>query len=332
MTRKEPQFNDDLNTPIAVTDPKELVRPDLKPETQRTPRVQNLNQTGSNWLLWMFVIVSLFVSFGMAFFGLEEAGRYQAALTQAESQAKELEATIQRLNESQTQGIGELAQSDAQMRKMVQSVEARLKSDVTKDLEALSKQVKSLQQDFKNSDASSRAVQLKLDESVALLSEQINIERTRIDASSKAVQSKLDESVALLSEQINTERTRIDAVSGTRQAVMALSEELRALKEAYTTLNGSLQQVSIGQAATEQTVKDIQLVVEGINEQLAQLETANNALIGLEVLSEQVDRLAQQAKQQQQVIDAVDASRKQLTQRIIDLDGRVNLALSPKEQ
>jgi predicted nucleic acid-binding Zn-ribbon protein len=314
MTRKEPQFNDDLNTPIAVADPKELVRPDAKPETLRNPTVQNPKQSGSNWLLWMFVIVSLFVSFGMAFFGLEEAGRYQAALTQAESQAKELEATIQRLNESQTQGIGELAQSDAQMRKMVQSVEARLKSDVTKDLEALSKQVKSLQQDVKKQ--------------VKSLQEDVK----KSDASSKAVQSKLDESVALLSEQINTERTRIDAVSGTRQAVMALSEELRALKEAHTTLNGSLQQVSIGQAATEQTVKDIQLVVEGINEQLAQLATANNALIGLEVLSEQVDRLAQQAKQQQQVIDAVDASRKQLTQRIIDLDGRVNLALSPKEQ
>ena len=314
MTRKEPQFNDDLNTPIAVADPKELVRPDAKPETLRNPTVQNPKQSGSNWLLWMFVIVSLFVSFGMAFFGLEEAGRYQAALTQAESQAKELEATIQRLNESQTQGIGELAQSDAQMRKMVQSVEARLKSDVTKDLEALSKQVKSLQQDVQKQ--------------VKSLQEDVK----KSDASSKAVQSKLDESVALLSEQINTERTRIDAVSGTRQAVMALSEELRALKEAHTTLNGSLQQVSIGQAATEQTVKDIQLVVEGINEQLAQLANANNALIGLEVLSEQVDRLAQQAKQQQQVIDAVDASRKQLTQRIIDLDGRVNLALSPKEQ
>ena len=314
MTRKEPQFNDDLNTPIAVADPKELVRPDAKPETLRNPTVQNPKQSGSNWLLWMFVIVSLFVSFGMAFFGLEEAGRYQAALTQAESQAKELEATIQRLNESQTQGIGELAQSDAQMRKMVQSVEARLKSDVTKDLEALSKQLKSLQQDVKKQ--------------VKSLQEDVK----KSDASSKAVQSKLDESVALLSEQINTERTRIDAVSGTRQAVMALSEELRALKEAHTTLNGSLQQVSIGQAATEQTVKDIQLVVEGINEQLAQLANANNALIGLEVLSEQVDRLAQQAKQQQQVIDAVDASRKQLTQRIIDLDGRVNLALSPKEQ
>jgi len=314
MTRKEPQFNDDLNTPIAVADSKELVRPDAKPETLRNPTVQNPKQSGSNWLLWMFVIVSLFVSFGMAFFGLEEAGRYQAALTQAESQAKELEATIQRLNESQTQGIGELAQSDAQMRKMVQSVEARLKSDVTKDLEALSKQVKSLQQDVKKQ--------------VKSLQEDVK----KSDASSKAVQSKLDESVALLSEQINTERTRIDAVSGTRQAVMALSEELRAFKEAHTTLNGSLQQVSIGQAATEQTVKDIQLVVEGINEQLAQLANANNALIGLEVLSEQVDRLAQQAKQQQQVIDAVDASRKQLTQRIIDLDGRVNLALSPKEQ
>ena len=38
-----------------------------------------------------------------------------------------------------------------------------------------------------------------------------------------------------------------------------------------------------------------------------------------------------QVSQQQQIIEAVDASRKQLTQRIIDLDGRVNLALSSKE-
>ncbi len=303
MTRKEPQFNDDLNAPIAVPELKESVRSDVKPETPRPQRGEKPKQAGTNWLLWMMVVVSLCVSFGMAFFGLEEAGRYQAALTQAESQAKELEATIQRLNESQAQGIGELAQSDAQMRKMVQSVEARLKSDVTKDLDTLSKQVKSLQQRVASS-----------------------------EASSKAVQSKLDESVALLSEQINTERTRVDAVSGTRQAVMALSEELRSLKETMATLDSGLKQVSTGQTVTEQTVKDIQLVVEGINEQLAQLATANNALIGLEVLSEQVDRLTQQAEQQQQVIDAVDASRKQLTQRIIDLDGRVNLALSPKEQ
>ena len=87
----------------------------------------------------------------MAFFGLEEAGRYQAALTQAESQARELESTIDRLNDTQAQGIGELAQSDAQMRKMVQSVEARLKSDVTRDLDALAKQVKSVQQDIETS-------------------------------------------------------------------------------------------------------------------------------------------------------------------------------------
>ena len=45
--------------------------------------------------------------------------------------------------------------------------------------------------------------------------------------------------------------------------------------------------------------------------------------------SQSKDRLAQQTEQQQQIIDAVDASRKQLTQRIIDLDGRVNRALSP---
>ena len=91
-----------------------------------------------------------------------------------------------------------------------------------------------------------------------------------------------------------------------------------------------LRKRNAGQASTDQTVKDIQLALDGINEQLAQLATTNNALIVLDALSEQVDRLAQQTEQQQQVIDAVDASRKQLTQRIIDLDGRVNLALSPR--
>jgi len=151
------------------------------------------------------------------------------------------------------------------------------------------------------------------------------------ESSSRTAQKKFDESVALLSEQINAERTRIDAVAGTRQAVIALSDEMRSLQVALSTLDGRLEAANAGQASTDQTVKDIQLALDGINEQLVQLATTSNALIVLEVLSEQVDRLAQQTQQQQQVIDAVDASRKQLTQRIIDLDGRVNLALSPRE-
>lgn len=315
MTRKEPQFNDDLSAPISVPESREPRDSAAQTQNQQTSAVRSVSdKPRSNGLLWLFVIVSLCVSFGMAFFGLEEAGRYQAALAKTETQAKELEATIQRLNDVQSQGIGELAQSDAQMRKMVQSVEARLKSDVASDVENIARQVES--------DTVAISTQLK--------SLEKNVESAT--KTSRALQSKLDESVALLSEQINTERTRIDAVSETRQAVMTLSQDLRSLNEAVLALDGRLERVDNGRLVNQQTVKTIQLAVDGINEQLSQLANANNALLGLEVLSEQVDRLTQQANQQQEIIDAVDASRKQLTQRIIDLNERINSAPTPGEQ
>ena len=99
MTRKEPQFSDDLNTPIVVAETTDLARSGIGAENTRRVTSTPPKQSNSNWLLWLFVVVSLCISFGMAFFGLEEAGRYQAALTQAESQARELESTINRLNE-----------------------------------------------------------------------------------------------------------------------------------------------------------------------------------------------------------------------------------------
>ena len=139
MTRKEPKFNDDPNTPILASTPKDFVRPDLEPEVQNPPKLERPKRTGSNWLLWLFVVVSLCVSFGMAFFGLEEAGRYQAALTRAENQAKVLEETIDKLNRLQTQGIGELAQSDAQMRQMMSSVQTSLAEEVEKKFSNVSK-------------------------------------------------------------------------------------------------------------------------------------------------------------------------------------------------
>jgi chromosome segregation ATPase len=113
---------------------------------------------------------------------------------------------------------------------------------------------------------------------------------------------------------------------------MTLSQDLRSLNEAVLALDGRLERVDNGRLVNQQTVKTIQLAVDGINEQLSQLANANNALLGLEVLSEQVDRLTQQANQQQEIIDAVDASRKQLTQRIIDLNERINSAPTPGEQ
>jgi chromosome segregation ATPase len=259
----------------------------------------------------------------MAFFGLKEAGRYQAALAKAERQAEELQTTIQGLNQAQTQGIGELAQSDAQMRKMVQSVEARLKSDMSADLTVMAKQLKALQRESLSSVKTSD----ELEKQTKILQQSLLESEQR----AKTLESRLDESVALLSEQVNAERTRIDGVADTRQAVMALSEEVRVSKEVLTIFDDQLNQINAVQLDAEQAVKAMQLNIDGVNEQLTQLADTNNALLGLEVLSEEFGRLATQVGEQQQILEAVDASRKQLTQRIIDLDGRVNLALSPKE-
>ena len=71
MTRKEPQFSDDLNTPIAVAETTDLARSDIGAENARHVTPTSPKQSSSNWLLWLFVVVSLCVSFGMAFFGLE---------------------------------------------------------------------------------------------------------------------------------------------------------------------------------------------------------------------------------------------------------------------
>ena len=320
MTRKEPKFDDNLTTSVSIALPKEPVRDQSKSSSQRSVRPENGARSGSNWLLWLFVLASLCVSFGTAFFGLEEAGRYQAALTKAEAQAEDLEATIQRLNKAQTQGIGELAQSDAQMRKMVQSVESRLQSDINSDLSALAKQVENLKQQAAKTDGNASKQALAIERLFDALA-----------AKSKTLKANLDESIALLSEQINMERTRIDAFAGTRQAIISVNEKVSDVKQLSSDLEAQIKQIITDQGAYELSFKDMQLVVEGINEKLAQLASANNALLGLEVLSEEMDRLSQQVSQQQQIIESVDASRQQLTQRIIDLDGRVNLALSSKE-
>ena len=88
MTRKEPKFDDNLTTSVSIALPKEPVRDQSKSSSQRSVRPENGARSGSNWLLWLFVLASLCVSFGTAFFGLEEAGRYQAALTKAEAQGR----------------------------------------------------------------------------------------------------------------------------------------------------------------------------------------------------------------------------------------------------
>ena len=291
MTRQEPKFGDDLSTQGSEPAP--------APVNQRpAPPPPPPSKSGVPWLLWLFVLVSLAVSFGVALFGLEEAGRYQAALTKAQDQAATLEETIARLNEAQAEGIGELAQSDAQMRQMVTSVESRIQDELSKDLDALRASVKSFEQ------------------TTSQLADQFDASQ---EANAASI-NRLQEGLSLVAEQLNQERTRLDTLIETRTAVQTLSEQVRSLREA-----GNESQESAAANARElenlaQSLFALQASVSAVEDQI---QSAGPAVLGVEVLGEQVEQLSTQFEQQDELLQAVDASRQQLTRRIVELDEQV---------
>ena len=289
MTRQEPKFGDDLSTQGSEPAP--------APVNQR-PAPPPPSKSSVPWLLWLFVLVSLAVSFGVALFGLEEAGRYQAALTKAQDQAATLEETIARLNEAQAEGIGELAQSDAQMRQMVTSVESRIQDELSKDLDALRASVKSFEQ------------------TASQLADQFDASQ---EANAASI-NRLQEGLSLVAEQLNQERTRLDTLIETRTAVQTLSEQVRSLREA-----GNESQESAAENARElenlaQSLFALQASVSAVEDQI---QSAGPAVLGVEVLGEQVEQLSTQFEQQDELLQAVDASRQQLTRRIVELDEQV---------
>lgn len=291
MTRQEPKFGDDLSTQGSEPAP--------APVNQRpAPPPPPPSKSGVPWLLWLFVLVSLAVSFGVALFGLEEAGRYQAALTKAQDQAATLEETIARLNEAQAEGIGELAQSDAQMRQMVTSVESRIQDELSKDLDALRASVKSFEQ------------------TASQLADQFDASQ---EANAASI-NRLQEGLSLVAEQLNQERTRLDTLIETRTAVQTLSEQVRSLRDA-----GNESQESAAENARElenlaQSLFALQASVSAVEDQI---QSAGPAVLGVEVLGEQVEQLSTQFEQQDELLQAVDASRQQLTRRIVELDEQV---------
>lgn len=291
MTRQEPKFGDDLSTQGSEPAP--------APENQRpAPPPPPPPKSSVPWLLWLFVLVSLAVSFGVALFGLEEAGRYQAALTKAQDQAATLEDTIARLNEAQAEGIGELAQSDAQMRQMVTSVESRIQGELSEDLDALRASVKSFEQ------------------TASQLADQFDASQ---EANAASI-NRLQEGLSLVAEQLNQERTRLDTLIETRTAVQTLSEQVRSLRDA-----GNESQESAAANARElenlaQSLFALQASVSAVEDQI---QSAGPAVLGVEVLGEQVEQLSTQFEQQDELLQAVDASRQQLTRRIVELDEQV---------
>ena len=368
MTRKEPQFNDDPHTPVSVPNPMYSARPEVEAAIPHSMKSEKPRQAGSNWLLWLFVVVSLCLSFGMAFFGLEEAGRYQAALTKAENQAKALEGTIERLNRLQTQGIGELAQSDAQMRQMMSSVQTKLAEDIEKKFSNVAKRFDALSADLArtgqaNEDMIKKMAKLATNIDALLkvtdtLQGQVSTERSRLD---KAVQT-----IEGIGSQISTERSRLDKAAQIIEGVGSqVSTERSKLNKAVQTIEGIGSQL---QLVTNETVQLNERLLSGerkLDETTKLAERAlddKTAIIAVEVLAEEVvgykqlledlrnDLLTQQDSnlalvsqlddlrvqvagvkelepqiaKLSKLIGELDVGRKQITQRIIDLDARWN--------
>jgi chromosome segregation ATPase len=262
----------------------------------------------------------------MAFFGLEEAGRYQAALTKAENQAKALEETIERLNRLQTQGIGELAQSDAQMRQMMSSVQTKLAEDIEKKFSNVSRRFEVLSADLArtsqaNEDMTKDVAGLStsidsLQEGIGLLQGQVLSERSRLDKATQTIDSigsqiqlvtnetvqlnerlqsgerKLDET-AKLAEQALDDKTAIIAVE-------VLAEEVVGYKQLLEDLRNDLLKQQDSNLAFVNQLENLRAQVAGVKE-----------------LEPQISKLSK-------LISDLDVGRKQITQRIIDLDARWN--------
>ena len=309
MTRKEPKFNDDPNTPILASTPKDFVRPDAEPEAQNPPKLERPKRTGSNWLLWLFVVVSLCVSFGMAFFGLEEAGRYQAALTRAENQAKVLEETIDKLNRLQTQGIGELAQSDAQMRQMMSSVQTSLAEEVEKKFSNVSKRFEVM-----SAQLSKNMESLTAD--VSLVQDQASSDRARLDEASQTLES-LGAQILQINKETTQLSARLESGERTLEKTTKLAEQALDDKTALIAVEVLAEEVATYKQLTEDLRRDLQKQQDSSSALISQLED-------LRIQVARVDELAPQVSKLSKLIGELDVGRKQITQRIIDLDVRWN--------
>ena len=334
MTRKEPKFIDDLtrvdSTAGDLDSPNDGAIQQAAVSSEGSmavkPNSNSNSNSNSNWLLWLFVTVSLCVSFGMAFFGLEEAGKYQAALEKAEAQAKQLEETLERLNRLQTQGIGELAQSDAQMRKMVSSVENKIVNEVTEQLALTSKRMEALSSDVAKTKLDFSALQTDLQsvienqdslkENVSLAQNQIMSERARLDQSSKDVASLYERLVTIdkLTGQLIAQLSEVNA-----RVDLAQSAATKALEDKTAVLATEILSEEVSNNRLKIQDSENRLNRQDQINQLASAEAKKlkDRVIALNEIEPQLDEMTRLVKE-------LDAGRRQLTQRIIDLDSRWN--------
>ncbi|MEK9670145.1 MAG: hypothetical protein VW421_03965 [Gammaproteobacteria bacterium] len=262
----------------------------------------------------------------MAFFGLEEAGRYQAALTKAENQAKALEETIERLNRLQTQGIGELAQSDAQMRQMMSSVQTKLAEDIEKKFSNVSKRFEALSADLRrtsqaNEDMTKDVAGLStsidsLQEGIGLLQGQVLSERSRLDKATQTIDS-IGSQIQLVTNETVQLNERLQSGERKLDETTKLAEQALDDKTAIIAVEVLAEEV-VGYKQLLEDLRDDLLKQQDSNLAfVSQLEDLRAQVAGVKELEPQISKLSK-------LINDLDVGRKQITQRIIDLDARWN--------
>ena len=327
MTRKEPQFNDDMNVPTSMSELRETVDPNIKTSSSVLVSGSNSAPARSQWLLWLFVSVSFCVSFGTAFFGLEEAGRYKAALDKAERQAVELEATITRLNKVQAQGIGELAQSDAQMRKMMTNVENKLITEFSTEIQSTSKRLDVFSSSMSsfNIDLTELSIQIEnmqtlqesLKEQLDLSRNQLVSERSRLDNALKnlGVHTTNIESLVKTGRQLDE---RIIIITGDLKRTEALADQALEDKSALLATEVLAEEI----LALQTDTRSYQLETEKLKK--ADVRTTAS----IDVISDQlksVPTTQARLKDITKTLGQFEVGRLQLAQRIVDFDERWNL-------
>lgn len=340
MTRKEPRLSDDYQLPTSnavptYEAPRQTAAPSAPPVIRRTP-----------WLLWLFTLVSLTVSAGIALFALQEGGQYQAELRSAREQAKALSEQLRLVTETQSVATGELALSDQQTRQAVIAAEGRIKQEFGLRLNQADSAVKQLKTDLdtlkgslRQADTSIKRLQTRNE---ALQSE-LNAAKTELSAlkgtqagleqrlSSEIgglagaqqlladAQNSLTDSVGLVRSELLTERDRISGLVADRKRFDDLERGLTESALADARLEREIQLVR----QQFDAVTRLERTLERLDQRVAILSEPNPALMTIDVLGEQVDRLGREQRAQQVVIESIEATRKQLTQRLIDLDSRL---------
>ena len=323
MTRKEPQFNDEINPASAISESRETGGSNIDIPLMALGNESKSVQTGSQWLLWLFVMVSLVVSFGMAFFGLEEAGRYKAALDNAERQAAKLEETIDRLNQIQIEGIGELAQSDAQMRQMMKNVENKLLKEFSTEIQSASKRSDVFSSSMAAFNADLTLLGTKIETLQGLMKD--GLDRSKSQRATE--QNRLDG--ALKELEANARKIQILVKTG-EQSAGRISTMTEDLKRAEGVANQALDDKA-ALLATEiisEEIVALRVALRDYELQIEKLFEADVLTVGsLESLSEKLKPLpTAQAKLSEvaKTISQFEVGRQQLAQRIVDFEKRWN--------